>query len=273
MVDFVQRLITIISLLSDMDDTLRSAAASSCGEEDGAKCDEGEEEMREHRRTSLKDNRESVSCSLESALECLSAIVQLTAVDALCTALGSDDLQQKLSLLLCRCSSSCFGSVAVSSVMLVGLLAQRDGQFREQHNDSRMIQPRINALLSNALLRVIDTASTSASTVEGYEKLSIVDAAMSAIIDLHTADDPELLQNFVRLNALKKLGDCVLYFQTALHAAERQPHRDPERMVDGDEEDSDGDGADRKEMFSDFNDTISNVRSFIEYKSLYCKNC
>lgn len=275
---YVQHLVTIISLLSDMDDVLRSAETVSRGKEE-AGCDEGTVDIEEHRRTSRRDNRESLSCSLESALECLSAIVQLTVGDVLCAALDGGDLQQRLSLLLCRCSSSCFESVAISSVMLVGLLAQKDGQYREQHmsgtpTETRLIQPRINALLSNALLRVIET-SVSSAEIDGYEQLSLVDAAISAIIDLHTADDPELLQNFTRLNALKKLTECLPYFETAVHAAaaaEDGPgSKDSEKMADSDEDN--GDDDDREEMLGDFNDTISNVKSFIEYKTLYCKNC
>ena len=268
----------IISVLSDVDDKSVTTTSSA---KDEVECNERDVEMEDSRRISVLETRESISAAMESSFEFLSGIVQITAVDVLCAALGSHDLQQKLSLLLCRCTSSCSGSIAISSVMLVGLLAQRDGQYREQFdsggepNDSRLIQPRINALLTNALLRVIEAHNMSVvSEAGGYEQLSTVDAALSAIIDLHTSDDPELLQNFVRLQTLKKLTECVSRFQAALLAAEDEPTtKDSERMMVGDDEDNDGGERDRQELLNDFKDTISNVTSFIEYKTLYCKNC
>ena len=234
---------------------------------------ESDMEMEDNRRTSVLETQESLLATLESSFEFLSSIVQFIPVDVLYTAFGIQDLQQKLSLLLCRCTSSCSGSIAISSVTLVGLLAQRDGQYREQHvsgeaNDCRLIQPRINALLTNSLLRVIEAHSLNMVSATGeYQPLCVVDAAISAIVDLHTSDDPELLQNLQRLQTLKKLADSVSHFQTALDAVGDQPNR----MIGDNEEGDDCHFSDCMEMLSDFKDTISNVKSFIEYKTLFSK--
>ena len=109
----------------------------------------------------------------------------------------------------------------------------------------------------------------------------MVDTALGAIIDLHASDDSDLLQNFMRLNALQRLTDLVAFFNKSVNTA-RQLHRQQqrgskskgqskkeERMVtdDGGEDEDEEDRL--VDMLSDFDGTASNAKSFLEYKTLY----
>ena len=306
---FLAQLVEILSALHDQDDLLKSAllsagdtavamATESSNEEeedqqgdDDDKDTSAEEDRERALRSFLRESRESTSCAMESAIESLSGMVQLAENDMLLAAMGTEADVQRMALMLCRYSACCYESVSVSSVMLIGLLAQKDGQIREQQ-PSMLIQPRINALLSNAVLRVLEThvakvtaaakPTATASVGSLMDELGVVDTALGAFIDLHASDDPDLLQNFLRLNALQRLTDLVVFFDKSVNASRhlllqqqrgskgKSQSKKEERMVTSDGGEEDEDEEDRlSDMLSDFDGTTSNAKSFLEYKTLY----
>ena len=314
---YITQLVEVLTALHDLDDLLKTALAtagntavtmtteSSNIDEDqqGRKVDSDHDNddvkdtsAEEALKAFLRDSRDSTSCAMESALESLSGMVQLAENDTLLAAMGADVDVQRMALMLCRYSACCYESVSVSSVMLIGLLAQKDGQIREQQpssNGHMLIQPRINALLSNAVLRLLEahvakvtaasagSMATASSVGSLLDQLGVVDTALGAFIDLHASDDSDLLQNFMRLNALQRLTDLVAFFNKSVNTA-RQLHRQQqrgskskgqskkeERMVtdDGGEDEDEEDRL--MDMLSDFDGTASNAKSFLEYKTLY----
>ena len=313
---FLAQLVEVLSTLHDLDDLVKSVLASAGdravamstessnldedqqgqlgdNSDNNDEKDTSAEEDREHAlRSFLRDSRESISCAMESALESLTGMVQLAENDTLLAAMSADADVQRMALVLCRYSASCYESVSMSSVMLIGLLAQKDGLIREQRPSSMLIQPRINALLSNAVLRVLEThvdkvtatmgATATASVGTLLDQLGVVDTALGAFIDLHASDDLDLLQNFVRLNALQRLTDLVAFFDKSVNTARqlrqqqqgggksKSQSKNVERMVTGDSgEDEDEDESRLSDMLSDFEGTTSNAKSFLEYKTLY----
>ena len=201
--------------------------------------------------------RESISCSMESALETLLGLVHVAPCALLAAVFADAALVQGLALLLCRSSTSTFDGVALSAISLVGLLAQKDGQHRAEHTGgSPVVAPKINALLSNAVLRVVDTCIASAASSGGhatdYEQLSVIDAALGAFIDLHSSDDGDILENFVRLHAPKRLAEFVTFGDASLRHVRS-------RMND--------DAWDP----SDFEETLENVQGLLAYKRPWVK--
>jgi len=314
---YVAQLVEVLTALHDLDDLLKSALATAGGttvamsaessnideDQQGRKGDSdhvNDDDVKdtsavEALRAFLRDSRDSTSCAMESALESLSGMVQLAENDTLLAAMGADADVQRMALMLCRYSACCYESVSVSSVILIGLLAQKDGQIREQQpsNNGRMlIQPRINALLSNAVLRVLEAHVAKVTTAAGsmasasvgslLDELGVVDTALGAFIDLHASDDSDLLQNFLRLNALQRLTDLVAYFDKSVNTArqlqQQQQQRGSKRKGESKKEErmvTDDGGEDEDEedrlvdMLIDFDGTASNAKSFLEYKTLY----
>lgn len=314
------QLVKVLSALHDLDDLLKSALVSvgdttvmmvtdninvdedqqgHQGDEndnDDDKDTSAKEERGRALRSFLRESRESISCGMESAFEILSVLIQVAKNDTFLAAMGDDADVQCLALMLCRFSACCYESVSMSSIMLIGLLGQKDGQIREQQpsiSGRILIQPRINALLSNAVLRVLETHVTkvTAAAAAGptvtvsvgtlLDQLGVVDVALGTFIDLHASDDLDLLQNFLRLNALQRLTDLVQFFDKSVNTARQLQQQQQggskiksrgkkeEYMVTGDVGEDENEEDRLSDMFSNFDDTASNAKSFLEYKTLY----
>ena len=246
----IQQLVAVLSALHDTDDIFRTREHAPAATTAAPATTALNENDAEARGLANVNCRESISCSMESALETLLGLVHVAPTALLVTVFADVALAQGLALLLCRSCTSSFDGVALAAIALVGLLAQKDGQHRAEpmhQNDSPVVvAPKINALLSNAVLRVADACVASvASGVPSYEQLSVIDAALSAFVDLHSSDDADVLQNYVRLHAPKKLTDVVAFVDASLSSAMTNDEWDP----------------------SDLEETLENVKGLLAYKA------
>ena len=88
----------------------------------------------------------------------------------------------------------------------MAVLGQRDFAIRENsNNQSGLLNPVLNALLTNALLRRLSESNAySCDTIQQNKQLrllegsmQLMDSCMNAIIDLHTSDDILFITNYI----------------------------------------------------------------------------
>lgn len=156
---------------------------------------------------------------------------------------------QPLSLLLCKGVTSPDSTIAIPCIEAMSALGSKDGEAEASLTlPHSIVSPRINAILTNALIRRIEDSVSTGTT----ESLLIADSCFGAVIDLHSSDDSEFLKNFVKLNMVARL--------TATFQACKQGfasiNRSSPGALDSDEKDK-------------IKETLVNVKRFIQYKQSF----
>jgi hypothetical protein len=182
--------------------------------------------------------------------------------------IGDDSLQQ-MALNLCRLSTYDDEEISLPCINAIGLLGQKNDESEVQEGKG-FVMYKINALLSNSLLRTLDKNSDKVVTINNtnlndkntddnksnnmkMEILSIMGSCLSSFIDLHSSDNKDILNNFTKLNSLDRLGKNLIVFENGFNNINKNDTNNDE------------------EMLIDFDEIILNMKSFLEYKVNYCK--
>lgn len=208
--------------------------------------------------------RRSLLAAASSLLEFLALVSKrctLTTVPANDAAVVvTEDQLKELSVLLVKGSGYPNVEVAVSAVVAMSALGQRDFAIREgSAGQSGLLNAVLNALLTNALLRRLQEPNAYSCDTAQHDKqlrllegrMQLMDACFNAIVDLHTSDDVTLLSNYVKLQGAAKLQERSGFFANLLGstAATKLDQNDLEK----------------------FSETLENVESFIQYKAGFTK--
>ena len=218
-----------------------------------------------------------------SVCACLSSLLEHAPLAAF-ESLASAEEVQRLALILCRCASSSEREVSVPCIGAMGTLGAKNDQL-EALRGTGFLPPKINWLLSNSILRVLDATRESErdSDSERDSALFLQEICLSSFIDLHSSDHPEVLLNFVKLKAIEKLTACLSVFEAAVRTVADQNRgkgngKGKGKIQSGGSEANEREGdRDRDnereilEALSDFEETVLNTRSFLEYKANYCR--
>jgi hypothetical protein len=218
-----------------------------------------------------------------SVCACLSSLLEHAPLAAFESLASAEDVQ-RLALILCRCASSSEREVSVPCIGAMGTLGAKNDQL-EALRGTGFLPPKINWLLSNSILRVLDATRESErdSDSERDSALFLQEICLSSFIDLHSSDHPEVLLNFVKLKAIEKLTACLSVFEAAVRTVAGQNRgrgngKGKGKIQSGDSEANEREGdRDRDnereilEALSDFEETVLNTRSFLEYKANYCR--
>ena len=195
-----------------------------------------------------------------SVCACLSSLLQHATPSAFIP-LASDaaaekGVMQRLALVLCRCVTSTDSDISMPCIGSMGSLGAKNDQLEALgQNGVSFLSSKINWLLSNAILRTLDNINIKECRAD--QNIYLVEICLSAFVDLHSSDDPVLLQNFIKLKSIDKLGSAVVVFEAAVRDFSDATTRD---------------SADNfQTAITDFQDTLLNTHSFIEYKANYCK--
>jgi hypothetical protein len=226
-----------------------------------------------------------------SAIECLCLFLQQSEVGLLAIEDTSDVSMQRLALLLCQCTTRTERDLLLPTATAIGVIGQydstkREEEFQRSRKYQGLFEPKINALLSNALLRSLESciaskeaiikSSAKGATIANareFEVLrdvtNVMSVLASAFIELHTSDDPEIAKNFVRLEATKKLNVVLINLgESVALLGKKGGDRDCADVEMRNDSDHDEDvDSDDESMDPDYEETIENLRSFIEYKS------
>jgi F0F1-type ATP synthase beta subunit len=175
-----------------------------------------------------------------------------------------------MALNLCRLSTYEDEEISLPCINAIGLLGQKNDELEAQEGKG-FVMYKINALLSNSLLRTLDKNSDKVVTINNtnlnnknnnsnsdgnntkMEILSIMGSCLSSFIDLHSSDNKDVLNNFTKLNSLDRLGRNLIVFENGFNNIDKS-------NINNDEE-----------MLIDFDEVILNMKSFLEYKANYCK--
>jgi len=172
----------------------------------------------------------------------------------------TEEQLKELSVLLVKGSGFPNVEVAVSSVVAMSALGQRDFAIREATaGQCGLLNTVLNALLTNALLRRLQDPNAYSCDTAQHDKqlrllegrMQLMDSCFNAIVDLHTSDDVALLSNYVKLQGAAKLQERASFFASMLGspAAHKLDRNDLEK----------------------FSETLENVESFIQYKAGFTK--
>jgi hypothetical protein len=181
---------------------------------------------------------------------------------------------QRLALILCRCASSSEREVSGPCIGAMGTLGAKNDQL-EALRGAGFLSPKINWLLSNSILRALEATRERErdSDSERDSALFLQEICLSSFIDLHSSDHTEVLQNFVKLKSIEKLTVSLSVFEAAVRTlADQNRGKGKSKMQSSD---SDANEREREreisEALSDFEETVLNTRSFLEYKANYCR--
>jgi hypothetical protein len=194
-----------------------------------------------------------------SVCACLSSLLQHATPSAF-VPLASDaeekGVVQRLALVLCRCVTSSDSDISMPCIGSMGSLGAKNDQLEALGQTGvAFLSSKINWLFSNAILRALDSITVKECRAD--QNIYLLEICLSAFVDLHSSDDPLLLQNFSKLKSIEKLGSAVRVFEAAV--------RD---FSDASTPDS---AEDFQSALTDFQDTVLNTHSFLEYKANYCK--
>lgn len=165
------------------------------------------------------------------------------------------------------------------------------------------LKPKINGLLSNSLLRILDNSTkdhTSNNTNNNEnedddisDRLQLLGSCFSSYIDLHSSDDTEILSNFIKLNSISRLNTTFKTFEKNVNyllynkkkyfvSSDSKSDKNNKNNNKNDRNDNNDNknneknensnrNEDLEQMLNDFEELILNMKSFIEYKLNYCK--
>lgn len=208
-----------------------------------------------------------------SVCACVSSLLQHASASSLSEPWESD--MQRLALVLIRCASSSDQDMSVPCIGSMGSLGAKidlaeslrgKGKEKGKEKEKGLMPPKINWLLSNSILRTLESYTNSSnSNSEPERDIFLLEVCLSAFIDLHSSDDADVLQNFLKLKAVDKLTISLAVFEGAVKELRRDNVRGTKKS------DSNNNSSDMREALVDFEETVLNMRSFLEYKSNYCK--
>ena len=202
-----------------------------------------------------------------SVCECISSIVQHASVTSFLS-LGREEssaVVQRLALLLCRCATSVDTDISVPCIGIMGFLGAKN-DLLEASGNKGFLRSKINWLLSNSILRILDTIRDVTNVSE--KNVYLLEICLSSFIDLHSSDDLEILQNFKKLNSIEKMTSGLRIFENVVH--EISEENKVRKRRDTNKNDS-MENDDFEAILADLEETILNSRSFLEYKSNYCR--
>ena len=231
--------------------------------------DVGEGDGREAERVS--EELERARYLTTSVCACVSSLLQHASASSLSEPWESD--MQRLALVLIRCASSSDQDMSVPCIGSMGSLGAKidlaeslRGKEKGMEKEKGLMPPKINWLLSNSILRTLESYTNSSnSNSEPERDIFLLEVCLSAFIDLHSSDDADVLQNFLKLKAVDKLSISLSVFEGAVKELRRDNERGAKKS------DSNNKSCDMREALVDFEETVLNMRSFLEYKSNYCK--
>lgn len=240
---------------------------------------------REAEREMEMESVERIRFLTTSVCACLSSLLEHSPLPAY-GSLISTEVVQRLALILCRCASSSEREVSIPCIGAMGTLGAKN-DLLEALRGSGFLPPKINWLLSNSILRVLDTTRESEkdrdsdSDSDRDSALFLQEICLSSFIDLHSSDHAEVLQNFLKLKAIEKLTASLFAFEAAVRIVADQNRgkgNSSSKMQSGDSETNERNREIEKEKekeileaLSDFEETVLNTRSFLEYKTNYCQ--
>jgi hypothetical protein len=231
-------------------------------------------------RSDLEGDREIEMESIErtrflatSVCACLSSLLEHAPVAAFESLVSAEEVQ-RLALILCRCASSSEREVSGPCIGAMGTLGAKNDQL-EALRGTGFLSPKINWLLSNSILRALDATRERDSDSDGDRDsaLFLQEICLSSFIDLHSSDHAEVLQNFVKLKSIERLTASLSAFEAAVTTVADQNRgkgNGKGKMQSGDSEASERE-REILEALSDFEETVLNTRSFLEYKANYCR--
>ena len=196
-----------------------------------------------------------------SVCACLSSLLQHVTPSAFIPLVSSADaaekgVMQRLALVLCRCITSTDSDISMPCIGSMGSLGAKNDQIEAMGlKGVTFLSSKINWLFSNAILRTLDNIVIKGCRAE--QNIYLLEICLSAFVDLHSSDDPLLLQNFIKLKSIEKLGSAVRVFEAAVRDFSEASTRD--------------NAEDYQTAITDFQDTVLNTHSFLEYKANYCK--
>ena len=196
-----------------------------------------------------------------SVCACLSSLLQHATPSAFIplvsdAAAADKGVVQRLALVLCRCVTSTDSDISMPCIGSMGSLGAKNDQLEALGlTGVTFLSPKINWLFSNAILRTLDNITVKECRAE--QNIYLLEICLSAFVDLHSSDDPLLLQNFLKLKSVEKLGSAVRVFEAAVRDFSNATTRD--------------NAEDFQTAVTDFQDTLLNTHSFLEYKANYCK--
>ena len=198
-----------------------------------------------------------------SVCACLSSLLQHATPSAFIPLVSSANaaekgvmVMQRLALVLCRCITSTDSDISMPCIGSMGSLGAKNDQIEAMGlKEVTFLSSKINWLFSNAILRTLDNIVIKGCRAE--QNIYLLEICLSAFVDLHSSDDPLLLQNFIKLKSIEKLGSAVRVFEAAVRDFSEASTRD--------------NAEDYQTAITDFQDTVLNTHSFLEYKANYCK--
>ena len=154
------------------------------------------------------------------------------------------ELLKSLATLLCRGVMMPHFEISSSCIDLVGVLGTKE-----------VLSQPLNAVLTNTLLRRLHEPAAFGFSAAGGgfvdKSLLVINTCLGSLIDLHSSDELDLLQNFVKLDALNKIHQVAATFFSS-STLNQQSRAAILSLSTSD-----------REMFEE---TLGNVRSFLEYK-------
>jgi hypothetical protein len=137
-------------------------------------------------------------------------------------------------------------SVCVQTTIIIGT----------QVNVSQSVA--FNAVLTNALLRRIEAPAIGKDCEDDHLKNYKQDASsllmaicMDAVVDMHSSDDAAILQNFIKLDASKRLETAFLSIMGKMQEIEKE--------------------SIEKQNEAQLLEICDNTKDFIEYKRQFCR--
>ena len=208
-----------------------------------------------------------------SVCECISSLVQHASTTAFLPLGGEEgsSIVQRLSLVLCRCAAAADTDTDISlhCIGTMGFLGVKN-DLVSATGSTGFLKPKINWLLSNSILRVLESLQGNKS--DPQQNIYLFEMCLGAFIDLHSSDDVDILQNFIKLKSIEKLKAGLHIFEEIVREVSEDYKSKRESTKGKTVVAGDGDGdSNMEEVLTDFEETVLNSHSFIEYKANYCK--
>ena len=206
--------------------------------------------------------------------ECISSLVQHASVPSFAPLAEEEGaaVTQRLALILCRCATSTDTDISILCIGTMGFLGAKhdllEAEGAQGAQSARgFIRVKINWLLSNSILRILDGISNPSSE---QDYAFLCEMCLSSFIDLHSSDDADILQNFIKLKAIERLSAGLNIFEGIVKEMSEENKANKRRSNSANREKSEDD-SDFQGILADFEETILNSHSFLEYKANYCK--
>lgn len=221
--------------------------------------------------------------TMSNALELLGFICKLLALPNTVPAQGTGgtgpsitaslETYKAIAMVLLRCSSLTYTEIVLPCVAAVGYVGQRSAD--------RLVDKSVNAILSTAVLRLLENPKGYSVTSVGEETLMdatlgahigqakkdankivamlrIMDACFNSIIDLHASDELIYLDNFKKLLD----GACITKMTQQLKLFRKELSSNASLF----------NGGKMRVLHETFYETMDNTESFLQYKASFIAN-